>query len=185
MKKTLLIIIVLIVAAAGAAAWWQLTKKEAPAPVVNPPATKDDLIRLDTPRPGQIIKSPLTITGEARGNWFFEASFPVFLVNWDGLIIAQGIATAKSDWMTTEYVPFEAILNFTIDKNTYSNRGWLILKKDNPSGLPANDNALEIPIFYEGIAEPPATACTQEAKQCPDGSYVGRTGPNCEFAPCP
>jgi len=28
-------------------------------------------------------------------------------------------------------------------------------------------------------------ACTQEAKQCSDGSYVGRTGPNCEFAPCP
>ncbi|TSC75278.1 MAG: hypothetical protein G01um101430_485 [Parcubacteria group bacterium Gr01-1014_30] len=27
-------------------------------------------------------------------------------------------------------------------------------------------------------------ACTQEAKLCPDGSYVGRTGPNCEFAAC-
>lgn len=29
------------------------------------------------------------------------------------------------------------------------------------------------------------TACTQEAKVCPDGTSVGRTGPNCEFAPCP
>lgn len=28
-------------------------------------------------------------------------------------------------------------------------------------------------------------ACTQEAKLCPDGSAVGRTGPNCVFAPCP
>lgn len=27
-------------------------------------------------------------------------------------------------------------------------------------------------------------ACTQEAKVCPDGSAVGRAGPNCEFAPC-
>ena len=27
-------------------------------------------------------------------------------------------------------------------------------------------------------------ACTLEAKECPDGSYVGRTGPNCEFAAC-
>lgn len=26
--------------------------------------------------------------------------------------------------------------------------------------------------------------CTLEARLCPDGSYVGRTGPNCEFAPC-
>lgn len=28
-------------------------------------------------------------------------------------------------------------------------------------------------------------ACTQEAKICPDGSAVGRIGPNCEFAACP
>ncbi|MDP3770216.1 MAG: hypothetical protein U1A25_02260 [Candidatus Sungbacteria bacterium] len=28
-------------------------------------------------------------------------------------------------------------------------------------------------------------ACTQEAKSCPDGSSVGRTGLNCEFALCP
>lgn len=32
---------------------------------------------------------------------------------------------------------------------------------------------------------PESQACTQEAKQCPDGSYVSRTGPNCEFAECP
>jgi hypothetical protein len=29
------------------------------------------------------------------------------------------------------------------------------------------------------------TACTQEAKLCPDGSYVGRTGPQCQFSLCP
>lgn len=28
-------------------------------------------------------------------------------------------------------------------------------------------------------------ACTQEAKICPDGTSVGRTGPNCDFSPCP
>jgi len=27
--------------------------------------------------------------------------------------------------------------------------------------------------------------CTEEANICPDGSSVGRTGPNCEFAACP
>src|SRR5690606_41180181 len=27
--------------------------------------------------------------------------------------------------------------------------------------------------------------CTMDAKACPDGSYVGRIGPNCEFAACP
>lgn len=110
---------------------------------------KANMIRLNTPRPNQVIKSPLIIEGEARGNWYFEASFPVFLTDWDGLIIASGIATAQTDWMTTEFVPFTAKLEF---KNpTYKNNGSLILKKDNPSGLPENDDALEIPIFFETI----------------------------------
>lgn len=30
----------------------------------------------------------------------------------------------------------------------------------------------------------PKVACTEEAKQCPDGSWVGRSGPHCEFI-CP
>jgi len=149
MKKALpIIIVVLIIVGFGAA--WKLTKKEATLPV-----SKADLIRIDSPRPNQVIQSPLTITGEARGSWFFEASFPVVLVNWDGLIIAQGIATAKSDWMISEFVPFEATLTFTIDKNTYSNRGWLILKKDNPSGLPEHDDAFEIPVVLAGVTGPP------------------------------
>lgn len=33
--------------------------------------------------------------------------------------------------------------------------------------------------------EPPGQVCTREAKLCPDGSAVGRTGPHCEFAACP
>ncbi len=34
-------------------------------------------------------------------------------------------------------------------------------------------------------AGPGEVACTMDAKICPDGSSVGRVGPNCEFAPCP
>ncbi len=30
-----------------------------------------------------------------------------------------------------------------------------------------------------------SVACTMEAKLCPDGSYVGRAGPSCEFKACP
>ncbi|HZJ40740.1 MAG TPA: Gmad2 immunoglobulin-like domain-containing protein [Candidatus Saccharimonadales bacterium] len=108
---------------------------------------KVDLINLETPRPNEKISSPLTIKGQARGSWFFEASFPVFLTDWDGKIIAQGVATAKSDWMTTEFVSFEATLAFTTDENVYSDQGSLILKKDNPSGLSENDDALEVPVI--------------------------------------
>lgn len=42
---------------------------------------------------------------------------------------------------------------------------------------PLTDSAL--------LPGPDTVACTLEAKQCPDGSFVGRTGPNCEFTACP
>jgi hypothetical protein len=35
-----------------------------------------------------------------------------------------------------------------------------------------------------GEGEEP-TVCTADAKLCPDGSYVGRSGPDCAFADCP
>lgn len=106
-----------------------------------------DLIWVNTPHPNQIIISPLKIEGEARGSWFFEGDFPIVLTNWDGLIIAEGYASTKENWMTTEFIFFEAELNF--EKPDYGQRGALILQKDNPSGLPEHDDALEIPIrFY-------------------------------------
>ena len=106
-----------------------------------------DLIKIDSPLPGDKIKSPLVIEGSARGNWFFEGSFPVVLTNWDGLIIAQGQAKAEGEWMTEDYVKFKAELSF--DSNQLYKRGALILKKDNPSGLPANDDAYEISVNFE------------------------------------
>ncbi len=42
-----------------------------------------------------------------------------------------------------------------------------------------------LPPHSPGEGEDEPIACTMEAKICPDGSAVGRSGPNCEFAPCP
>jgi glucose/arabinose dehydrogenase len=39
-----------------------------------------------------------------------------------------------------------------------------------------------LPKFYSGNEQ---GFCTLEAKLCPDGSYVGRVPPSCEFAQCP
>lgn len=37
-------------------------------------------------------------------------------------------------------------------------------------------------VYY---CEREATVCPKDVKQCPDGSYVSREGPNCEFRACP
>ncbi len=115
--------------------------------VVTESQDKDDLIRNINVKPGNLIESPLVITGEARGYWYFEASFPIVLVDWDGVIITNGFATAQDEWMTENFVPFEATLEFT--KPSYGKNGALILQKDNPSGLPEFDDALEIPIKFK------------------------------------
>ncbi len=109
-----------------------------------------DLIVLDEPKPDQTISSPIVIKGKARGFWFFEATFPISLVDWDGRIIAEGYAEAKDDWMTEEFVPFEAVIEYdeSFLDEIYSNKGAIILQKSNPSDLPENDDAFEIQIFY-------------------------------------
>ncbi|NQV92888.1 hypothetical protein HQ403_00105 [Candidatus Kaiserbacteria bacterium] len=112
---------------------------------------KQDIIRIFSPRPGEEITSPLVITGEARGTWFFEASFPVILTDWDGKIIAEHYATTEGEWMTEAFVPFTSTIEF---KNpSYGKRGMLILKKDNPSDIPEFDNALEVPVLFKDSDE--------------------------------
>ncbi len=108
-----------------------------------------DVIRITDPMPlaGEAVSSPLSIKGEARGTWYFEASFPVKLLGLQGEEVAAGIAQAKSDWMTESYVPFEVKLAFLAAQDTDA---ILVLKKDNPSGLPENDDQLEIPVRLAG-----------------------------------
>lgn len=106
---------------------------------------KDDRIRIAAPRPNTVIRSPLAVTGVARGNWFFEASFPITLLNAAGTEIATAVAQAKGEWMTTEFVPFEVTLTF---EKAPTEGGTLVLKKDNPSGLPEHDDELRIPVMF-------------------------------------
>lgn len=107
---------------------------------------KENLIQVETPKANDVISSPLIINGKARGFWFFEADFPVKILDEKGNLIAQVPAQAKSDWMTEDFVPFEARLNFEIP---YTQKGIIVLEKDNPSGLLENYDELRIPVILE------------------------------------
>lgn len=41
------------------------------------------------------------------------------------------------------------------------------------------------PVTPDGSSNDNGGICPQDAKKCPDGSYVARTGPKCQFAACP
>lgn len=113
--------------------------------IPEPEEDLSDLIVVDGIAANDPVASPMTITGEARGNWYFEASFPVRLFDSAGNELAVGIAQAQGEWMTTEFVPFSVTLTFT---EPASGTGLLVFQKDNPSGLPEHDNQLEIPVTF-------------------------------------
>ncbi len=107
---------------------------------------KNEYIIVDSPAPGDLVSSPLRVHGRARGTWFFEGDFPLLLKDAAGRVIAEKYATAKGEWMTEDFVPFEGTLEFK--KPSSSDRGTLIFKKDNPTGRPEHDDALEFPVCF-------------------------------------
>ncbi|MEK7084117.1 MAG: Gmad2 immunoglobulin-like domain-containing protein [Patescibacteria group bacterium] len=108
-------------------------------------ADKTDMIRVLNIAPNVIVVSPLYLRGEARGNWFFEASFPAELVDANGKKLANAIATAEGEWMTTEFVPFHAEFRFDTPE---TETGFVILHKDNPSDDRVQDDELRFPVRF-------------------------------------
>ena len=106
----------------------------------------NDKIEVSAPSLNAVVRSPLKVTGRARGTWYFEASFPVKLFDGQGRQLAIKPAQAQSDWMTTEFVPFEVVLEFT---SPQTETGFLVLEKDNPSGLPEFDDSISVPVRFK------------------------------------
>ena len=115
-----------------------------PSTPATPPSTS--AVKVTSPSANQKVTSPLTVSGQARGNWYSEAVFPIELRNAAGAVIATGQAHAQGDWMTTNYVPFTATLAFPAQ--AAGSHGTLVLKKDNPSGLPQNDASVSVPVTF-------------------------------------
>lgn len=113
--------------------------------IVHFPTDNSDRIRVTNISANQKIGSPLTIQGEARGNWYFEASFPVELLDGNGKRLVILPAQAIGEWMTIEFVPFSVTLTFAKPSTA---TGTLILRNDNPSGLPENERYISIPVRF-------------------------------------
>ena len=104
-----------------------------------------DMIHVTSPLANATLVSPFTVTGEAVGPWYFEASFPIVLLDGNGQQILATHANALSDWMTNDMVPFSSLLTFSKPSTT---TGTLILKRDNPSDLTQNSQQIDIPIRF-------------------------------------
>ena len=110
-----------------------------------PEQTAQPDVIVDLPQYGDLVTSPMTVKGRARGNWYFEANLPVVLKDTNGNILAQKGLHSIGDWMTTNYVDFNDTLTFAIPATQY---GVLIISKDNPSGDPNNDASFAVPVRF-------------------------------------
>ncbi|MCX6716097.1 MAG: hypothetical protein NT077_03725 [Candidatus Taylorbacteria bacterium] len=109
-------------------------------------STTVDQIKVSNPPTNSSVSSPLTVTGVARGTWYFEGTAPILLTDSKGKIIAEGYVRAQSNWMTNEFVPFMGTLNYVTPVT--ATLGVLVLKNDNPSGLAANAKSVEVIVRF-------------------------------------
>lgn len=104
------------------------------------------------------MTSPVRLSGEAVGPWYFEGSFPVSVVAQDGTVLGQGFVSAQAEWMVDGLVPFTGEVEFEApaggsrDQASADEQGraasalpvTLVLARDNPSDLPEHDAALHV-----------------------------------------
>lgn len=117
-------------------------------PSVVPLVQKKGL-HITSPKPGEVIASPLKITGYADGDsWVpFEAQLgTVGLFDESGNSLAFGYLLAPG-WLDNPGEPqnFELTLEFIAP---LTENGTLVFANDNPSGLPEHERTLRLPIKF-------------------------------------
>jgi hypothetical protein len=115
-----------------------------PAPETAQSSLSDRVI-VTTPPRDATVEGTFTVTGSAPGPWYFEASFPVRVLNEDNVVVAETYAQAQGEWMTEDLVPFVS----TVTVKDYVGPATLVLLRDNPSGLPENDDSVSLPIIVQ------------------------------------
>ncbi|MFH1454753.1 MAG: Gmad2 immunoglobulin-like domain-containing protein [bacterium] len=159
MKKTIISTIIILITLILIALVFDWGRREVKAPEIdlnasttenilqNSTSTLNMPIVVNNIKDNQEVSSPIKIEGKARGNWFFEASFPIQLVDASGNIISSTIATAQSDWMTTDFVNFTATLEY--NKASSAGPALIVLSKDNPSDNPDFDQSIFVPVVLK------------------------------------
>lgn len=145
---SILLIVLISMVILAAVALFMLEKNKLPEENNKPENNelKNEDINVSLPKSGQAVQSPLSVEGEARGAWFFEASFPIKILDEAGNVLATSYVQATEDWMTEDFISFKGEISF-VSKNR--SNGFLVLAKDNPSGLPENDKEIRLPIILE------------------------------------
>lgn len=103
-------------------------------------------VSLSSPESMQVVSSPIQVTGQAPGTWFFEGQIQAVLVDQNDNELGSISIQTKENWMTESAVNFSGQLPFTPPSTGSS--GELIIRKENPSGLPENEREVRMTVRF-------------------------------------
>lgn len=121
------------------------SSSSAPAHDISAVSVLSKKISVTSPAPHSSVDSHFIVEGQAPGSWYFEAVFPIQIRDSHNDVIGHASARAQSDWQTSKLVSFVAPVSI----DNYHGPATIILLRDNPSGLPENDDSISIPIIIK------------------------------------
>ncbi|MDZ7799100.1 MAG: Gmad2 immunoglobulin-like domain-containing protein [Patescibacteria group bacterium] len=159
-KKTFITALVLILIVIGVSSIYWFTKGSVNKQT-NQAANENE--NLEKTRPGnreglsneivveniednQVITSPLTIEGQAKGTWFSEGEMPFRLVSQGGLVLREGSIFADGNWMTDNFVDFKVEIEFEAEN---IEKGYIYITQSNPRGLEKELEELCLPVLFK------------------------------------
>lgn len=78
---------------------------------------------------GSNVSGAMVAVGSVQGGYFFEGNILINILDSDKKLLVNGYGNAKTDWMTSEPVGFETMLDFT---NLPKGPAYIEIQNDNP-----------------------------------------------------
>lgn len=106
---------------------------------------KQDLVTFSI-APNANVSGVVSYSGIIKGAYFFEANILINILDSNKKVLKRSNAMAKTEWMTSDPVEFEGIIDFT---GLPKGPSYFEIHNDNPSDLPENDKSILVPIIIE------------------------------------
>ncbi len=127
------------------------------------------------PQPNEKVDMPFSITGQARGYWFYDNAFPIILYDNTKTAIAYGTATTTAEIPNSEYeefVPFSG----TFDEYEFlpvKKKGYILFQRSTGNLETGRNSTVTLPIrFGEGTGVPIIAPVVPENNDDPDPTPV-------------
>jgi hypothetical protein len=107
----------------------------------------NEYIEVSSPQANEkIVGSSVNVKARVLAPWLSEAVAPIEVTDFSGKVLGTGQIVGPNDWMTRNgWMQIETKVDF---KNNGAKKGFVVFKKDNPSGDPKRDQQVKVPVNF-------------------------------------